>query len=185
MPPQRHAPGGDVGKVNPPIRESADVEALWAGIKAGHIDTVATDHVHRSVKGKAGGIWAASPGFPGMETLLPVMLSEGHAKRGLPLGRVSELVSQNPARLMGAHSKGQIAVDKDADLVLVDLNETWVADQSKMHSNAGFSIYDGWKFTGRAIHTLVRGRTVLRDKALVDGAIGHGRYVRRSLSPAG
>ena len=177
--------GGDVGKVNPPIRDSADVEALWAGIKAGHVDTVATDHVHRNVKGKAGGIWAASPGFPGMETLLPVMLSEGHAKRGLSLGRVAELVSQNPARLMGAASKGAIAVGRDADLAIVDLKETWVADQAKMHSNAGFSIYEGWKFTGRVVHTLVRGRAAFRDKALVDGTIGHGRFVRRSLTPAG
>ena len=63
--------GGDIGKVGPPIRTASDVEALWAALKAGKIDVVATDHVHRHVAAKAGGIWKASPGFPGLQTFFP------------------------------------------------------------------------------------------------------------------
>ena len=93
--------GGDTGKINPPLREAADREALWAGIANGKIDTVATDHVHRDLAGKAGGIWSASPGCPGLETLLAVMLSEGHFRRGLPLQRIAEVLAHNPAQEMG------------------------------------------------------------------------------------
>jgi dihydropyrimidinase len=175
--------GGDFGKVGPPIRESAYTEALWAGLKAGKIDVVATDHVHRGVAAKAGGIWKASPGFPGLQTLLPVLLSEGHHKRGVPLGLIANLLSRNPARAMGCQSKGAIAVGQDADFAIVDLNRTWTADGAGMHSDAGFSIYDGWQFKGKVIHTMVRGCFAYRDEQLSADAIGHGQYIRRSLRP--
>jgi dihydroorotase-like cyclic amidohydrolase len=73
----------------------------------GDIDTVATDHVHRDATAKAGGIWAASPGCPGLETLLPVLLTEGHHKRGMPLERVAEVSATTPARLMGLGQSDQ------------------------------------------------------------------------------
>lgn len=173
--------GGDTAKVNPPVREASDTEALWAALLAGRIDTVATDHVHRNADAKAGGIWKASPGFPGLETLLPVLLSEGHHKRGMSLGAVSRVLSQNPARIMGCNSKGAIAVGMDADLTCVDLNVSWQADSAKMQSDAGFSIYDGWRFKGKVAHTLVRGRFAFRDGALCDGGAGHGKFLRRSV----
>jgi dihydropyrimidinase len=175
-------PGGDVGKINPPLREAADRERLWQGLRDGEIDTVATDHVHRDLSAKAGGIWTASPGCPGLETLLPVLLSEGHHKRGLPLERIVELASTNPARIMGlGHAKGGIAPGLDADLALVDLKAQWTLQRGDIVSSAGYSIYEGERFTGRVRHVLVRGRPVLRDDALVDAAIGHGRYIRRRL----
>ena len=172
--------GGDIAKINPPLREAADVEALWKGVLDGHIDTVATDHVHRDAGSKEGGIWKASPGCPGLETLLPVVLSEGHHKRGLPLFRVADLVARNPAHLMGlGDRKGAIEPGFDADLTFVDLNKTWTLKGSDTASSAGYSIYDGWKFKGEIVHTAVRGRWVLRDGALLDDAVGHGRYLHR------
>ena len=79
------------------------------GHRYGEVDTVGTDHVHRDLSSKAGGIWTASPGCPGLETFLPVMLTEGHHKRGMPLERVIELTATNPARIMGFwHLKGAI-----------------------------------------------------------------------------
>ena len=119
-------PGGDLGKINPPLRSAADREALWQGLLSGAIDTVATDHVHRGVAAKAGGIWAASPGCPGLETLLPVLLGEGHHKRGLSLARIAELVSTNPARRMGLGArKGAILPGLDADLAFIDPDAEW------------------------------------------------------------
>ncbi len=175
--------GGTVGKVGPPIREAADAEALWAALKAGKIDVVATDHVHRPVTAKGGGIWKASPGFPGLQTLLPVFLSEGYHKRAVPLSLIARVLSRNPARVMGCQSKGAIAVGLDADFAIVDLNRAWTADAASMHSNAGFSIYDGWQFKGKVIHSMVRGRFVYRDEQLCADAIGHGQYIRRSIRP--
>ncbi|GJD53138.1 Allantoinase [Methylobacterium crusticola] len=175
-------PGGDVGKINPPLREAADREALWAGLLSGAIDTVATDHVHRGIDAKAGGIWAASPGCPGLETLLPVLLSEGHHARGLSLERVVDLVSTTPARLMGlGHAKGAIAPGLDADLAFVDLDAVWTVAGDSVVSSAGYSLYEGWRLRGRVVHAAVRGRFVLRDGALQDDAVGHGRYVARRL----
>ena len=175
--------GGDIGKINPPLRTKADREALWQGIRTGVVDTVATDHVHRDISSKAGGIWAAGPGCPGMDTLLPVMLSEGHHKRGIPLRRIVSLLSEKPAAAMGlADRKGRIAVGHDADFAIVDLGKSFVHDAKAAPSSAGYSIYDGWTIKGQVVHTLVRGRAVLDNGKLVDAAVGTGRYLKRRLA---
>lgn len=175
-------PGGDVGKINPPLRHPEDRARLWQGLADGEIDTVATDHVHRTIDAKAGGIWKASPGCPGMETLLPVMLTEGYHARGLPLVRIVQLLSENPARIMGlGHRKGRIAVGMDADLAIVDLNAAWTMGRDDVISSAGYSLYEGWQMKGRVRDTLVRGRAVVRDGAAVADAAGWGRYMPRRL----
>ena len=153
--------GGDLGKINPPVRERSDCDALWDGVISGDVDTVATDHVHRDISSKAGGIWKASPGCAGLETLLPVMLTDGHHKRGIPLGRVGELLASAPADAMGLHHrKGRIAVGLDADLAIVDLDARYTYNRENVCSSAGFSIYEGRTFTGKVLHTVVRGRFV-------------------------
>ncbi len=173
--------GGDVGKINPPLRTAEDREALWQGLLSGAIDTVATDHVHRAKSAKAGGIWAASPGCPGLETLLPVLLHFGR-ERGLSLSRIAELVATNPARLMGlGHVKGEIRVGLDADFAIIDPEASWTLEPGSTVSSAGYSIYEGITFRGRVLHTLVRGRTALRGGALDPAAIGTGHYVPRRL----
>ena len=176
--------GGAMGKVNPPLRAPGDRDALWQAVLDGAVDTVATDHVHRALPAKEGGAWKASPGCPGLETMLPVMLSEGHHRRGLPLRRVAALLSGNPARLMGLnHRKGAIAPGLDADLALVDLGAEWTVRREDVVSSAGYSLYEGWTLRGKVVHTLSRGRFVLRDGILNDATVGHGRYVARSTRP--
>lgn len=174
--------GGETGKINPPLRSAADREALWQGIRDGVIDTIATDHVHRDISSKAGGIWAASPGCPGMETLLPVMLSEGFHKRGIPLDRLVSLLCEKPAAAMGlGDRKGAIRPGFDADFAIVDLDATTRISNADVISSAGYSIYDGWDLKGKVVHTFVRGRQILQDGALVDDGIGTGRYLHRTL----
>jgi dihydropyrimidinase len=174
--------GGDVGKINPPLRERDDCAALWDGVASGDVDTVATDHVHRDISAKAGGIWKASPGCPGLETLLPLMLTEGYHERGIPLGRIATLLASAPADAMGlAHRKGRIAVGLDADLAIVDLNRAYLCRREDVRSSAGYSIYEGRRFKGKVEHTLVRGRFAVRDGALIDDAVGTGRYISRAL----
>jgi dihydropyrimidinase len=171
---------GDVGKINPPLREQTDCEALWEGLADGAIDTVATDHIHRDISCKQGGIWKASPGCPGIDTLLPVLLNDGHYRRKLPLGRIADLVAHNPATAMGlAHRKGRIAVGLDADFAIVDLQAEHTPRRDNLKSSAGYSIYEGVPLRGRVRHTLLGGRFVLRDHELVPDAVGRGRFVAR------
>ena len=170
-----------IGKINPPLRSRKDSEALWRAIADGHIDTIGTDHVHRDLSGKQGSIWDASPGCPGLETMLPVMLSEGHAKRGLRLERIADLTAGTSAKSFGlSDRKGSISVGKDADFAIIDPKSKWRVDQSRSVSSAGYSIYHDWELTGRVVHTVVRGAFVMRDGLLDDSKIGYGRYLPRN-----
>lgn len=176
-------PIGAVGKINPPLRSRDDCDRLWQAVAEGEIDTIATDHVHRDVTSKENGIWAASPGCPGMETLLPVMLTEGYHARQIPLERLVEVLSENPARLMGLDErKGALAIGKDADIVLVDLDAEWTLTRDKVVSAAGYSIYEGKTFKGAVRHTLVRGQAVVENGALTEASVGTGRYQHRKLN---
>ena len=112
-----------------------------------------------------------------------ITVAAAQTKRGLPLNLIARVLSRNPASAMGCRSKGAIAVGRDADFAIVDLNRTWTAESASMHSDAGFSIYDGWQFKGKVIHTMVRGRFAYRDEQLCTDAIGHGRYIRRNIPP--
>ena len=155
---------------------------MWRGIADGHVDIIGTDHIHRDVASKAGSVWTASPGCPGLETMLPVMLSEGHHKRGIGLTRIAALTAGNAARAMGlSHCKGAISVGLDADFAVVDLNAEWTLDASCLRSSAGYSIYEGSRFRGRTVHTILRGEFIMRDRELDDAAVGKGRYLTRRI----
>jgi dihydroorotase (multifunctional complex type) len=179
------APEGVVAKVNPPVRTAEDVEALWGALADGTIDTVGSDHISRLEAVKEGSIWQAQPGFPGVSTLLPVLLHEGHHRRGLPLERIVELTATNPARIFRlAPTKGSIAPGADADLVLVDLDRRRTVAAAEIDSHADYSVYEGRELQGWPVATLVRGTPVMRDGEVV-GEAGHGRHVpRRAAAPA-
>ena len=174
---------GNIGKINPPLRSPADREALWKAIGEGHIDIIGTDHIHRDATSKAGSIWDASPGCPGLETMLPVMLTDGYHARGIPLSRIAALTSGNSARAMGlSHAKGAITVGLDADFAIVDLGTEWTLDRGMLHSAAGYSLYEGRRFRGRVVHSMLRGNFIMREGQLVQSAIGKGRYLPRALA---
>ena len=173
---------GVLGKVNPPLRTSTDREVLWEAIKAGTIDTVGSDHVPRVKSAKAGDIWKASAGSPGMETLLPILISEGYTKRQIPLQRIVDMVSIAPARIFGLYpQKGMTSVGCDADFAIVDLSAKDKIKAEDLHSGAGYSIYEGWEVFCRVVHTLVRGIFVKRDGDVMP-LWGHGKYYNRHYS---
>lgn len=173
---------GMLGKVNPPLRTPPDRDALWRALAAGDIDVVGSDHVPRPVANKGPDIWRASAGFPGLQTLLPVLLDQGTA-RGVPLGRLVTAVSERPARLFGLYPrKGVIAVGSDADLAVLDLDAPTQVTREDQASGAGYSIYEGWTLTPRVVHTIVRGRFVVHDGKLADA--GPGEYLPRAHSGA-
>jgi dihydroorotase-like cyclic amidohydrolase len=109
-----------------------------------------------------------------------VLLTEGHFRRGIPLYRIADVLAHNAALEMGlGYCKGSITIGYDADVAIVDLKRRWTLDRPSVISSAGYSIYEGRQFQGQVVHTLVRGRPVLRDTALVADSAGWGRYLQR------
>ena len=175
---------GMLAKVNPPLRTDEDRDALWEGLADGSIQVVGSDHVPRRSTHKEGGIWKASAGFPGLATLLPVLISEGHHRRGLPLARIAELSSENPAKIYGLYpKKGAIQVGSEADLALVDLNLEREVRAEDLGSDCDFSLYEGWKLKGWPVTTILRG-DVIYDNGELEGMPGQGRYLYRGKKGA-
>lgn len=176
------SPIGFLGKVNPPLRDAADVEALWEGVRDGTISTVGSDHVPRKRETKGPDIWKATAGFPGIGTLLPILIHEGVHRRGLPIERIAAVTSANVARLYSIPNKGGMAVGMDADLVIVDPDREIVVDPATQESFSDYSPYEGMTFKGAPVRTILRGRTIARDGAVDAEARMKpaGRYLHRS-----
>ncbi len=175
---------GPVGKANPPFKSRDDRNALWEGLADGTINVVASDHSARRRATKEKNMWVAAQGFPGIATILPVLLSEGYHKRRLSLERIAAVLGSGPADIFHlAPTKGRIAVGSDADLTLVDVDRERVVHPAELGSYADYSLYEGWTLKGWPVRTIVRGVTVMNEGRLV-GAPGYGKYLRRSLQPA-
>jgi dihydropyrimidinase len=177
------SPAGVLAKVNPPIRGRADVDAMWEGIADGSIDTVGTDHVPRKRSTKEGkGIWASSNGFPGVATMLPIMIDEGYHRRGIAPERIAAVLSRNAARVYRMANKGALAVGFDADITIVDPDLVRKVEPSTLESFADYSPYEGIMLRGWPTATYVRGRAIVRDGAIVPDAREHpqGRYLFRN-----
>ena len=173
---------GTYGKVNPPLRERADLEALWTGLASGEVDTVGSDHNarHRSFKEKD--VWSASAGFPGVGGVLPLTLAEG-LRRGVPLERLVDATSTRSAKLFGMYPrKGTIRVGSDADLAVIDLDGEYTISAATQHSGAEYTPWEGTRVPLQVVHTLVRGQFALRDGQLADRTTG--QYLRRPTSGA-
>jgi allantoinase len=172
---------GPLAKVNPPIRPREDVEFLWEMLLKNKIDWVVSDHAccrheTKAAKNALGNIWLAKSGFGGTEYLLPALLSEG-AKRGLPLHRVAELTSYNPAKRFGANAKGDIAPGLDADLVLVDPKSTWTIRAADSESTQGYTPFEGLELGFKVVATFLRGEPVFENGKVVGAP--RGRYLHR------
>ena len=107
---------GHLAKVNPPIRSGEDVEYLWKSVLDGTIHTVVSDHACVTKEIKKGDLWTSLPGFGGTSLMFPILITEGYHKRGLPLHRIAELSSSNPAKCHNVFpKKGCMMVGCDAD----------------------------------------------------------------------
>jgi dihydropyrimidinase len=166
----------------PPLRDQADLDALWHGLAAGEIDTVCSDHAPWTLADKldpALNVVTARQGVADLETLMPMLFSAGVVTGRISLDRFVELTSANAARRFGLHPrKGTITVGADADLVLWDPQQRRTIDGASMQSRAGYSPYDGWEVQGWPRFVLRRGQTVLADGTPV-AKPGQGRWVRR------
>lgn len=170
------------GKINPPLRAEEDIEALWAEIANGTMDTIGSDHCPLSPEEKES-FWTAMPGMPGVETSLPLLLDKGVNAGRMTLERLVELFSENPARIFGIYpKKGTLQVGSDADVVIVDLEKEQALDKSRMHDVYSYSAYDGWNVKGCPIMTMVRGTVVMKDGEIV-GEPGYGKFFEADLPP--
>ncbi len=170
---------GKLAKQKPPIRGEESQERLWSGIREGTIDVVSSDHMPSRHDGRDNeSIWTCQWGFPSIETLLPLMLSEGARAGKISLERLVEVCSLNPARIFGLYpAKGHLGIGADADLVLVDMDLKKPIRQRDFPSCSDFSLYEGREVTGWPVLTMVRGKIVARDGVMVSKSGGGGRYV--------
>ena len=170
------------GKVVPPLRSQEDVQGLWLALRNGRIDTVGTDHVANtlSMKMDDGDIWSVLAGFPGIATMLPVLLSKGVNEGRMSMERLSEVTSYNTARIFGMYpKKGTIQQGSDADLTIVDLQLEQKVTPDLLQSYSDYTIYDKWIMQGWPVLTMVRGEVIMQDGQVNSDTLGHGEFINR------
>ncbi len=167
---------GSYAQMNPPIRSQEHVDALWLwGMQQGVADVLGSDHAPHTKEEKAKPYPASPSGMPGVQTLVPLMLTHV-ANGGLSLERFIDLTSAGAQRVFGTANKGRMAVSYDADLTIVDLKAKRTITHDQQASRCGWTPFDGVEATGWPMATIVRGRVVMQDGELIGAA--HGRPVR-------
>ena len=156
---------GAIAKCAPPLRDQDEVEDLWTAVANGEINVIASDHspAPASMKVITDNIFEGWGGISGAQSTLNIMLTEGHFKRNLPLEKIVELTATNPAKIFGLSTKGTIAVDYDADLTLVDLNESFELKKEDLFYRHQHSPYVGMTFKGKVKTTIVGGKVVFEN----------------------
>ena len=165
---------------SPPMKGEESCKALWAALKAGFIDTVATDHCPFMQAEKDWGLhdFTKIPnGCPGVENVYPYMLDAANSGK-ITFEKAVEVCSANPARIFGCTSKGSLAVGKDADIVIYDRDKDFTVSVSDMHSDYDNTIWEGKKFHGYPVQTYLRGKLVYDNGEYV-GKPGDGKFVKR------
>ncbi len=147
---------GALAQMNPPLRDAEDNQVLWQALVDGVIDCIATDHAPHTLAEKARPYPQCPSGMPGVETSLPLMLTQAQAGR-CSVADVSRWMSQRPAELYGLEGKGRLAVGWDGDLTVVDLRTIRPVRNGEMVSKCGWSPFDGWELVGWPVATVVAG----------------------------
>lgn len=162
---------GTFAQMNPPVRDDAHRQGIWAGIADGTVDVLGSDHAPHTVEEKHHPYPESHSGMTGVQTLVPIMLDHVNAGR-LSLARFVDLTSAGPQRIFGIIGKGRIAVGYDADLTIVDLKRTETITNGWIESRAGWTPYDGVTVKGWPVGTFVRGRRVMWQGELETAAAG-------------
>ena len=156
-----------INRVNPPLRERSDVEALRRGLASGVIDCVATDHAPHADQDKCCEFSQARPGMLGLETALSIVI-ETMVRPGLLDWRgVARVMSERPAEIVGLDDLGRpLEVGEPANVVLVDPDTEWTVHGPDLASIAGNTPYEDMTLPGRVTATVLRGRITARDGAV-------------------
>ena len=166
----------------PPLREAAQQKFLWDSLANGGLQTVATDHCGFNLgqKKSAQHVEQMLPGMPNLETMLPMLYSEGVGKGRLTVNRFVQVISTNPAKLFGLYpQKGTIAVGSDADILIFDPKQRVTIRHRDMHSRSDYEMFDGFELTGWPSVVFSRGETIVENRKLLAQA-GRGKLIKRS-----
>jgi dihydroorotase len=162
---------GTYAQMNPPIREAHHREALWKAVAEGLIDVIGSDHAPHTREEKNKSYPDTPSGMPGVQTLATLLLDHVNAGR-LSLERFVDLTSAGAARIFGIAGKGRIAKGFDADFTIVDLKKKRKIENSWIASKCGWTPFDGMETIGWPVATIIRGKTVMRDHALIQASQG-------------
>ena len=157
-------------KMNPPLREPADLDALLEGLRDGTVDVIATDHAPHQPDEKHVEFDRAPFGIIGLETAVPLALDRLVRPGVVTLARLIELLSVNPARILGV-AGGTLKAGEAADITVIAPDVSFTVDVARSRSRSRNSPFHGWSLTGAVAATIVGGRTVYVNE-VVEGAAG-------------
>lgn len=175
---------GYLAKVMPPIRTESDNKAVWRALSENQIDTVGTDHVANQLKLKLGGedVWGALAGFPGIGTVLPILLNDGVNQNRISLEQFVKFTSQNAAQIFGMYpQKGTLEMNSDADITVIDLKKEKKVTSDLFGGFSDYIVYEGRILKGWPVKTIVRGEIVAENFEVI-GKLGHGKLVERQIN---
>jgi len=147
-------------KMNPPLRNAVDRDAMLAGLEDGTLDCIATDHAPHARHEKEVEFDKAAFGIMGLETALALAITVLHVERGMKLSRIVELLSTNPAKIIGLHRRGTLAKGAHADITVFDPKAKWKYEVKKSKSKSRNTPFDACDFYGRVVATIVGGKFV-------------------------
>lgn len=171
---------GPFGICAPPIRTKQNVEGMWNMIQKKKINLIGSDHATYTFKEKESpnSIWDIPLGLTNIQTMLPLIFSEGVIKRGISLESFVALTSSNAAKVFGIYpNKGYIGIGSDADLCFIDPKGQWEIKSEDLFYKMKWSPYIGKKLSGRIVHTMVRGNLVFSENEILTRS-GTGKFIR-------
>jgi dihydropyrimidinase len=174
---------GYLAKVMPPIRTENDRQAVWSALSGNQIDTIGTDHVANQLKLKLGGddVWSALAGFPGIGTVLPILLNDGVNQNKITLEQFVRFTSQNAAQIFGMYpQKGTLEKNSDADVTMIDLKKEKKVTSELFGGFSDYIVYEGKNLKGWPVKTIVRGELIAENFEVI-GKLGHGKLVPRAI----
>lgn len=175
-------PDGHLFACCPQVKKPKDIERLWKGVNDGEVCVISTDTCTFTKEQKARweGDWTKIPmGLPGLETMVPLVYTQGVLGKRMPLTRFVEKCCTNPAKIMGLFpQKGAIAAGSDADIAILDPDKKLTVDHATMEGGADWNPYQGMELAGFAQHTFSRGKQIVEDYKFV-GENGWGRWLPR------
>ncbi len=162
---------GTFAQMNPPIRDKSHYDRLWYAVRNNYNDTIGSDHAPHLKKNKQKEYPDSPSGMPGVQTLLPVMLN--HINEGrLKLDQLVKLLCENPTNIFGIQNKGFINKSFDADFTIIDLNKVIEIKNEKIESKCGWSPFDGYKFKGTPVATIINGKIKMKNGKILGDPTG-------------
>ena len=162
---------GSYAQMNPPIRDKSHYDRLWYAIRNDYNDTIGSDHAPHLKINKEKQYPDSPSGMPGVQTILPVMLN--HMNDGkIKLNQIVKFLCENPVKIFGIKNKGYIKKDFDADFTIVDLNKVIEIKNENIESKCGWSPFDGYKFKGTPIYTIIAGEIKMQDGKIIGEPTG-------------